>query len=411
MSDDAGFGCRKMRFHYSGAARSVYGAGVMLERDDGMEESEILVIGGGIAGISVGAALAERGRKVTVLERESQPGYHSTGRSAALYTENYGNPTIRALTRVTGRFLRSPPEGFIEAPILAPRGVILVARPDQSETYAKVLAEARATGANLAEISMAKAVALLPILNPDYASAALYEPHATDIDVHGLTMAYLRRLKGRGRLVTDAEARAIARTGTLWRVETRAGIFAAPILVNAAGAWAEEVAALAGLPPLGLTPLRRTALTFDLPSGPVPAHWPMGNDVAEDFYFKPEAGRMLASPADETPSPPCDAQPEDIDIAIAVDRIEQATTIKVTRIQRRWAGLRTFAPDRTTVSGFDPLAEGFYWQAGQGGYGIQTSYAMAEAAAGLIDKDALPAALADEGLRAADLSPARLRAG
>ena len=201
----------------------------------------------------------------------------------------------------------------------------------------------------------------------------------------------------------------LQRAGGAWHARTREAIFAAPVLINAAGAWADAVAGLAGLPPLGVTPLRRSIVTIDAPPGIDVAAWPMLNDVEEQFYVKPDAGRLLLSPAEETPSPPCDAQPEELDLAVAVDRLERATTLKVTRLLGRWAGLRCFAPDRTPVVGFDPRAEGFFWLAGQGGYGIQTSPALGSLTAALVRGGSLPVEVMAEGVAQAQLTPARFR--
>jgi D-arginine dehydrogenase len=239
----------------------------------------------------------------------------------------------------------------------------------------------------------------------------MYEPEAMDIDVHALHQGFLRGLKARGgRIVTDAEAHGIARAAGAWRVATPRGEFAAPILVNAAGAWADEVARLAGVPTIGLVPKRRTAFTIEPPAGMAIADWPLVVDVAESFYFKPESGRLLVSPADETPMPPCDVQPEEIDIAGAAARLEAATSIRVSRIVRKWAGLRSFVADKTPVVGFAPGADGFFWLAGQGGYGIQTAPAMGHLAAALVDGEEVPADLAGFGVEAAALAPARLSA-
>jgi D-arginine dehydrogenase len=248
------------------------------------------------------------------------------------------------------------------------------------------------------------------VLRPNHVIGAVYEPDAMDIDVHELHQGYLRRLRQRGgRIVTDAEVQALAHTAGTWTVATPVGEFAAPFVINAAGAWADAVGALAGLPPIGLVPKRRTALTIAPPAGIDTGAWPMTLDVGETFYFKPDAGRLLVSPADETPMDPCDVQPDDLDVAIAIDRLMRATTIEVTRVERKWAGLRSFVLDKTTVCGFDPLAEGFFWLAGQGGYGIQTAEGMARCAVSLIDRGVLPADIAAKSLDAAVLSPARFR--
>ncbi len=372
-------------------------------------EADFLIVGGGIAGVSAGAWLAPRGRCI-VLEREPHPGYHTTGRSAALYTEHYGNATIRALTRASKAFLKAPPATFSPCPILSPRQMMFLARADQTAQLAAMAEEMRSSGGSPRPMAWSQAMARIPVLEPTYGVAALLDPEAMDIDVHALLQGYLRLLRSQGGvLVTDAEVTAVERHKGLWRATARSGRFAAPVLVNAAGAWADTVAVLAGLPPIGVTPLRRSAITIDPPAEAAVADWPMVNDVEEQFYFKPDAGRLLLSPADETPSPPCDAQPEELDIALAVDRLEQATTIRVRRVLKRWAGLRSFAPDRTPVVGFDPLAQGFFWLAGQGGYGIQTSAALGRIAAALAIGEEPPADIRSEGVALAHLSPARLR--
>ena len=373
------------------------------------QEADFLIIGAGIAGVSAGAWLARHGRTL-VLEREPQPGYHATGRSAALYTEHYGNATVRALTRASGRFLKSPPPGFSDHPILTPRGVLFLARPEQMGGLLAAEEEMRAGGGRPVRLSWPEAMARVPILAPGYGAAALLDLDAMDMDVHGLLQGYLRAFRASGGvLVGDAEVTALERIGALWSARTRDGSYRAPVLINAAGAWADGIAEMAGLPPLGIAPLRRSVAIVDLPAGLGAARWPMFNDVEEQFYAKPDAGRLLLSPADQTASPPCDAQPEDIDLAVAVDRLERATVLRITRIHRRWAGLRSFAPDRTPVAGFDPLSEGFFWLAGQGGYGVQTSAAMAAVAGALALGRPLPAEIAEEGVDGCELAPARLR--
>ena len=375
--------------------------------DDG--RADFLVVGGGIAGASAAAWLARRGRTI-VLERESQPGYHATGRSAALYTEHYGNATVRALTRASGRFLKAPPAGFAEHPVLTPRGLLFLAQPGQMAALAELEKQMRAAGADPRALAWPQAMARVPILSPDYGAAALLDPDAMDIDVHGLMQGYLRSFRGAGgTLVCEAEVTALDHSGGTWTATTTRGRFAAPVVINAAGAWADSLAGLAGLPPLAVAPLRRSLAIVAAPQGATVSDWPMVNDVEEQFYLKPDAGRLLLSPGDETPSPACDAQPDDLDLAIAVDRVEQATTLKVRRILQRWAGLRSFAPDRTPVAGFDPLAQGFFWLAGQGGYGIQTSAALGPFAAALAAGEEPPAEVIAEGADAGALSPGRLR--
>ena len=370
--------------------------------------ADFIVVGGGMAGAAAGYFLAEHGR-VIVLERESAPGYHSTGRSAALYTETYGNAAIRALTVASGRFFRAPPAGFADVPLLRPRGLMMIARASDAARFERDVAEGKRFAPNLRVLTQSEALALCPVLRDEWTGRAFLEPDAMDMDVHAIHQGFLRGLRAMGgSIVTDAAAQAITAGDDGWQVETRAGRYTAPILVNAAGAWADEVATLAGLPILGFTPKRRTAVIVEVDPIPSPA-WPMVVDIAETFYFKPESGRLLISPADETTMSAADVQPDEIDIAEAVARLEAATRLTVRRVLRKWAGLRTFAPDRTLVIGLDSLAPGFVWMAGQGGYGIQTAAAAGRAVATLARGGALPSDLAELGLVAAELLPNRLR--
>jgi len=371
------------------------------------QHAEIIVIGAGIAGASVAYELAPD-RRVLLLERESQPGYHTTGRSAALFTETYGNAVMRALTRASRSFLLRPPPGFASVPLLTPRGTLLVARADQMAALQQAFDECSALVDNLVLWTGDEVRSRIACFAPEQVAAGLLEPDAMDIDVHALHQGFLRGLRARGGgLHCSAEVRALAHDGRLWSVDTSAGRFAAPLLVNAAGAWADEIGRLAAAALIGLVPKRRTAITFDPPAGVPVDHWPAVIDIDEQWYFKPEAGRILASPADETPSPPCDAQPEEYDVAVLVDRLGGATTLAVPRIHARWAGLRSFVADKTLVAGFDGSAPGFFWLAGQGGYGIQTAPAAARAAAALLRGVDLPDDIAALGVRAADLSPQR----
>jgi D-arginine dehydrogenase len=368
--------------------------------------TDVIVIGAGIAGASVAAHLAQT-RNVVLLEREERPGYHSTGRSAALFTEIYGNPVIRALTRASRGFLFEPPGSFTDGPLTHPRGCLYVATAAQLPALRRFHALPDIAPATRA-VTPAEARGLCPILREEYVAGALLETDSADIEVHALHQGYLRLFRQRnGRLVNNAEARTIERAGELWIVRAGAETYAAPLIVNAAGAWADGVATLAGIAPIGLVPCRRTAVLVDPPPGMTVNAWPFVNDVDEQFYFKPEAGSLFLSPADETPVAPGDAQPDEWDIAAAVERMEAATTLQIKRLKARWAGLRTFAPDRSPVVGFAPQAAGFFWLAGQGGYGIQTAPALSRAAAALALGGPLPEDLRAAGVEAADLAPAR----
>jgi D-arginine dehydrogenase len=370
-------------------------------------DCDFLIVGAGIAGASAGYELAGRG-KVIVLERESQPGYHSTGRSAAMYIESYGNAPVRAITSAGRGFFEKPPAGFSDTPLLSPRAILYLARADQRAALAHEYAELSKDVAGLRRLAKREALGLFPLLNPDYVDEALLDPDAMDIDVNALHQGFLKGLRARGgRVVTSAEVQEVVRKGDRWHVASPAGSFAAPVLINAAGAWADALAALADVQPIGLVPKRRTAFIFDGPEGTKADSWPLAIDIEERFYFKPEAGKFLGSPADETPVEPQDIQPEELDLAIAADRIERAITFKIARIGRRWAGLRSFVKDKTLVAGFAPDAEGFFWLAGQGGYGVMTSPAMGRIAAALATENPLPSDVAARGVTEAQLAPAR----
>ncbi|MDQ6640461.1 MAG: FAD-binding oxidoreductase [Pseudomonadota bacterium] len=372
--------------------------------------ADFLVIGAGIAAASVGSWLATRGR-VVLLERESQPGYHSTGRSAALFMESYGTPQVRALTMASRGFLEHPPDGFAEVLILSPRGVLMVGAGDQEALLDAHWQVMRSVAADARRLDAAEALAMVPVLRADRVAGALYEPGALDIDVHALHQGYLRRLRQRGgKLVCDAEVRALVRRDGLWHVDAGNGRWQAPVVVNAAGAWCDQVARLAGVQPIGLVPKRRAAFVFAPPPGLPVAAWPAFVGVDESWYVKPDAGMLLGSPANADPVEPHDVQPEELDIALAIARIEAMTTLKIVRPTRTWAGLRSFVADGDLVGGFDVDVPGFFWLAAQGGYGIQTSAAMGEACAALAAGEALPASIARFGLDPAMLSPARLRA-
>ena len=376
---------------------------------------DFAVIGAGIAGASVAAELAGRegagATRVLLIERESQPGYHTTGRSAALFSVTYGPPVIRALSRASAAFFEAPPAGFAAGPLLSPRGALFVAREDQAAALEEQVAHAP-PGIGMPRLDAAGVRQMMPLLREGYATGALFEAQARDIDVHALHHGYLRRLReAGGEIRTGTEVLSLDRVGDAWRIETSQGAVRAGIVVNAAGAWADEIGRMAGAAPIGLVPKRRTALIVAAPAGVDVAGLPMVLDVDEQFYLKPDAGRLLISPADETPSPPCDAQPEEMDVAICVDRIERAFDMSVRRIETKWAGLRSFVADKAPVAGFAPGLPGFFWLAGQGGYGIQSAPALSRTAAALASGAAIPSNIADQGVRAADLAPGRAAAG
>jgi D-arginine dehydrogenase len=377
-----------------------------------MTEFDFLIVGSGIAGASAAAMLAPRAR-VALFERESEHGYHTTGRSAALWSALYGNDPIRALTVASRAFYDSPPAGFAEHPLLKPRGCLYFAKPGQTPRLQAIDAGASALGIASRMLTPAECVDLCPVLIPERLDAGLHEPDAMDIDVNALHQGFLRLCRAHGGDIrADAEVTALERRGGRWVARLAGGeAIGARVIINAAGAWADALATMAGVATIGLTPLKRTAFLLDEPDGPSARDWPATIEADEAFYFKPESGKILVSPCDETPSPPCDAWAEDLDIAECVERLRLAADIPVRRIVRSWAGLRSFVADRTPVIGFDPSAEGFFWLAGQGGYGVQTAPAAGKVAAALALGEDPPADLADLGLRAEMLSPARFRAG
>lgn len=368
--------------------------------------ADIVVIGAGIAGASAAAELAQTHR-VVVLEREAFPGMHSTGRSAALFSEIYGSAAIRALSRASRDFLYSPPPGFVETPVVRQRSVLHIASAAQLANLEAFCALPDVAPA-IRRLTAGEAIELCSMLRSDYVEGAALETASADVDVDALHQGWLRQLRGRnGRLIVDAEVVGLTPTHSGWRVETPSLQIETKVVVNAAGAWADAIAVLAGTKTVGLQPHRRTALIVDAPPGSQSDLWPMVIDVDEQFYFRPDAGALLLSPGDETPSAPCDAQPDELDVAIAIDRVQQATTLEVRRIRRSWAGLRSFVADRNPVVGYAPDAAGFFWLAGQGGYGIQTSPAMGRLACALVKGEDAPDELVRFGVDTRDLSPDR----
>jgi len=372
---------------------------------------DIAVIGAGIAGASVAAELSGAGIRTVLLEQESQPGYHTTGRAAAVYSPIYGPQPIRALTRAALGFFQTPPDGFCQRPLLSPIDAAFIARTDQLhhlEAMQQDLADAktvhRVTGAELQE--------RLPLLRAGYAAAALWDTGTSEIDVAALHQGYLRMFKAHGGvLITRAGVTALSRVADLWQIETPQGAIAAPVVVNAAGAWADALGQMAGAERIGLTPKRRTALMIDAPDGTDLHALPLTIDIEEQFYLKPDAGKLLISPANEDPEPPCDVQPDEMDIAICVDRIERAFNVSVKRVESPWAGLRSFVADKAPAVGFSQKAEGFYWLAGQGGYGIQSAPGIAQYAAAELRGEAVPAHILAQNLDPESIRPGRAGLG
>jgi D-arginine dehydrogenase len=374
-----------------------------------MSQADFIIIGGGIAGASAGFWLSPHG-KVIVLERESHPAYHSTGRSAALFTAAYGTPQVRALTQASRAFFDHPPAGFCEHPLLTPRGEMTVDFTGDAAELNNQYLSAKATVPEMQLLSADEACARLPILRREKVHGAIYDPSASDIDTDALHQGYLRGIRrNNGELHTDCEVLGLSRDAEgRWSVQTNGQTFSAPVIINAAGAWADKIGTLAGAQPLGLQPKRRAAFIFAGPEGVDIHHWPMLVSLDESFYMKPDAGMFLGSPANADPVEPHDVQPEELDIAMGIYQIEEATTLTIRRPTRTWAGLRSFVADGDLLSGFDQQVPGLFWVAAQGGYGIQTSPAMGQASAALVRGEPLPEHLQQFGLDSAMLAPARL---
>lgn len=367
-----------------------------------MTRFDIVIIGGGIAGASIGAELA-RSASVLILEREESPGYHATGRSVAFWEETYGGRAVQPLTTGSGPLLSSPDPDFADRPFLSPRQVLHIGRAGDLPLRNRLIEEFD----GIVPLMTVDPQPLVPGLRPEW-TLGLLEPGVCDIDVAALHQAYLRRFRRRGGEVRTAAAfEAARREGDSWRVETSGGAVHCGIIVNAAGAWADNVAMRCGVAPIGITPLRRTVVQLRVPAMPS-ADLPLVMDLGLQFYFKPEgAGRIWLTPHDEEPSPPCDAAPEEVAVAEAIARFESVVDWPIAAIERKWAGLRSFAPDRVPVYGYDPKTSGFFWFAGQGGFGIQTAPAAALLAAALLTGDTPDAAVA--AIDPAAYSPQRLR--
>lgn len=345
---------------------------------------DIAIVGAGIAGASLAYFLGRHGAgSIVILEAEDTPGYHTTGRSAAFWEPTYGGAGVVPLSAASRAFFDAPPAGFAAHPLLSPRGALHVAAPGEDGALAALAADFDGFGVATVPVDAAGMAERYPIVGGGWERAGLLEPDCHDIDVAALHAGFLAGAKRAGAvLVCGARVEALERAGD-WHLATTAGDFAAGVVADAAGAWGDHLAALAGLAPLGLTPLRRTMVVLDVDPAP-PADLPVVFDAAGSFYFKPDGGRLWLSPHDEIADVARDAAPEELDIAVAIDRFEHATTARVRRVERSWAGLRTFSPDRNPVYGFDARGPGFFWCAGQGGFGIQTAPAAGDLAARLL---------------------------
>lgn len=372
---------------------------------------DIIVIGGGIAGVSAAALFAKHGETV-VLERESALGYHSSGRSATFYHFGIGNDAVRGMTAASGAFFAAPPAEFADRPLWEEKPALFIATAELLPELEALHIEMDRFTDTVRRVGPDAMLDIVPALKVgDGATVAgLVDSGGRKLDADLLLQANARAVRrAGGTILFDAGVLGIARHGERWIVDTAGESFSARIVVDAAGAWADEIAGMAGVRPLGLQPLRRTIIGFAPPEGLETAHWPFLKTVGDDgFYMLPDAGLLLASPMDVTPSPPCDVQPDDYDIALAAWRVEEATSLNVGRIATRWAGLRSFVADGVPTAGFAPDAPGFFWLAGQGGYGLQTAPAMAAAAEALMFGLDWPADLAEQGVRPEAIRPERL---
>lgn len=373
------------------------------------DEFDIIIVGAGIAGASVAAELSAHAR-VLLLEREKQPGYHSTGRSAAAFIPSYGhtNLSLRYLTKASFDFLKDLPAPFAHKSVLHPRGLLTVApRGKEHEAHTDFVAQQKIIP-SIFDVDLSAMRRLLPAISGSYSNFGWYEPDVYDIDVHTLHEGYLRKFRhNQGQHINSATISLIAYQVNSWKVIANETQYSAKIVVNAAGAWSDELAELAGVKKIGLMPLRRTAVLVDPPKAFDISAWPLLFASDASFYLKPDAGLLLASPADEHPSAPCDAQPEELDVAYAAHYVQEALDIEIKQVRHKWAGLRNFVADRSPVVGFDKGVKNFFWVTGQGGHGIQTAPAIARLAANLILRGDVPVDLKDMGFDERWVCPSR----
>jgi len=376
-----------------------------------MHMHDFINIGGGMAGVSVADALAGSA-SVALLEAEPELGYHSTARSAALFAPAYGSTAFRILTRASEAFLEAPGAAGFPASTLSPRGALFIARAEQTASLHAEMASVRASGLRIVALTGAEARTRVAALREGYVAEAAFEPGVRDIDVEGLFRGFIRRARAQGvQLHSGVRWHSPSWHEGGWRLQLAGAEIRGRVIINAAGAWADAVAQQFAAAPLGLAVLRRSAAIIDAPPGTDVSAWPAIFDAEDQFYLKPDAGRLLISPADEEAVAPGDAYAEEVAIAVAVERIQAALDLDVRRVHRSWAGLRTFAPDRDPIIGYDPRVPGFFWCAGHGGYGIQSAFGFSRAAAALARQQALPRELADGGLTSAALSPERFTRG
>lgn len=372
---------------------------------------DYVIVGAGMAGVSLAYRLPEEAH-VLVLERESHAAYHSTGRSAAMFVETYGTETIRALTVAGNDFFSHPPAGFSDQPILLPRGVLYVGTAEQQGLLDSQYQDWHEQGLDVSRLSAEEALAMVPCLDPEQLAGALYDGQGQDMDVHALHQGFLKGAQTKGvKLRLDTEVLSAKWDGECWEVQLNSEPtpLRTRVLVNAAGAWADTLAERCGVQALGIQPKRRSAFLFSPPEGVDHREWPAVIDIGEEFYFKPDAGMLLGSPANADDVDAHDVVAEELDVATGIYRIEERTQLRIRRPSHTWAGLRSFAPDGELVIGQDAQCPGFFWLAGQGGYGIQTAAGASLLAASLLQKQDLPESLKALKIDPAVVSPARFR--
>ena len=373
-----------------------------------MQAFDVVVLGGGIAGASVAYELAAD-VSVALLEREPSLATHSTGRSAAMFIDSYGGLQVRILAKASRGFLDEPPDGW-DRPLLTPRGALYVGFAGDEEAVRRLYAEVRPVNDQVRLLDAEGCRELWPLVRPEREPVGVHDPEGMDLDVHALHSGYVRGLRARGGTVLAGLGATVpTRSGDGWVVRSPDGTrVAAGVVVDAAGAWADEVARAAGVAPVRLQPMARSIFVVARPDQPGAARWPLVQDVRQRYYLKPEGDGLLCSPSNETPVGPGDPRPDELLIAQAIDHLVVDTLLDVRHVRHSWAGLRVFAPDRVPVLGYDPAHAGFFWLAGQGGYGIQTAPATARLAAALVRGQDVPPDLLALGLTAASVSPTRL---
>ena len=373
-------------------------------------ETEYAIIGAGIAGASVAYELAKKGQSVAILEMEDTPGYHSTGRSAAFYAPVYGNHSVRCLTKLSGSFYENTPTGFCEHSLLSPRGALFIANKESESKLKKFYDDVKGLSNEVKLEAEDFARNKISALKEKSVTTCVWDPTSQELDVAALHQGYLKQAKAFGaNLFVDSEVKKIRKSASNWLIETQNNEFSAKVIVNAAGAWCDHIAELAAIERIGLQPKKRSVCTVPVQSKYDTKNWPLVVDINEKFYFKPEGDGLLISPADETLVEPMDAFTDQLDLAIAIDRVSKVIDVPLQRISHEWAGLRSFVSDKSPVIGFEPNEDGFFWFAGQGGYGIQMASGAAKLAASMLLSKPIPSELNKMNFELSSVTTERFR--